>query len=151
MKKLKKMRREVRCRRAVRALLVLGIITGFAGAILMIGAVGSMELDVISFRDGTLLAIAGVAMFTGGVAVTKQLYSWKEILEEREWYAHLDLTAADVVGFMTYMKDCDSWAVCVDYRSETSWKFCLCAENGRPISTPIRADKKFSTYNWAGM
>lgn len=151
MEKLKKMRKDVRIRRGIRLLLNLSIIAGVIGFILMIGAVGGMECETLNFRDGTLLAITGVALMTGCMFGCKCLYNWKELLEEREWNAYLDLTEDDVIGFMTYMKDCDCWAVVVNYRDETHWKFCLCLDNGRPISVPIRAESRFSDYNWTKM
>lgn len=148
MNKLKKMRRDVRCRRAIRTLLVLGIMIGFLGFFLMVGSVGNMELNRVSIRDGVLWAILGLAMMTGGVAISKMLWDWKELYEAREWYAKTELSADKVVGFMTYMKSCDCWAVCVDYKNENAWKYCLCTEKGRPISTPIRSYDGFSEYNW---
>lgn len=148
MNKLKKMRRYVKCRRALRILLGLGILIGFLGFLLVLGAVGSIEINRVSERDGILLAILGLAMFTGGVSISKLLWNWEELYEAREWYAKSELSADDVVGNMTYMKNCDCWVVCVDYRDETAWKYCLCTEKGRPISTPIRSYDEFSKYNW---
>lgn len=148
MEKLKKMRSNIRIRRGIRLLLNFSIIAGVVGFIIMVGSVGSMECETIDFRDGTLLAITGVALLTGSIFGSKVLYNWKELLEEREWNAFIELEEEDVIGFMTYMKDCDCWAVVVNYRDDDHWRFCLCLDNGRPISTPIRADKSFSKYNW---
>ena len=122
---------------------VLGGIVAFLGFIILLGSIGSAELELSPLKEIVLPALFGLSMFVGGVYVAR-LFDFQQPVRPED----MPKTAEELVGAMAYNKRHRSWMMIVDYVDDRNWTYVLCNKQGKATATPVISYRDILGYEW---
>lgn len=139
----KNVRRAVRRINGDRVVRIAGGVVACVGFFLMLGAIGSADLNLTPLREVILYVLLGLSLFVGG-AYTAQIFDFQQPVEGE----NVPDTVEELLGAMAYNPKYRSWMMIVDYRCDTDWSFVLCTKHGNITSTPVRTTRHLLSYKW---
>lgn len=123
---------------------VAGGVVAFVGFFIMLGGIGSADVNLVPLKESVLVTLLGLSMFVGG-AVTAQVFDFQQSVDNE----NLPNTVEGLLGAVAYNPSYKSLMMVVNYHDDYDWEFVLCSKSGRPSSTPITSNHCILDYRWS--
>lgn len=139
----KNVRRAVRRINGDRVVRIAGGVVACIGFFILLGAIGSADLDLTPLREVVLYVLFGLSLFVGG-AYTARIFDFQQPVDGE----NMPDTVEELLGAIAYNPKYRSWMMIVDYRCDIDWSFVLCTKHGKVTSTPARTTRHLLSYKW---